>query len=282
MVAGGMESMSNIPYISRSARSGMGYGHQNLEDLILSDGLTDVYNKFHMGMCGENTAEKYNITREDQDTYALSSYDRSTSAWNDGRLAREVVPVEIPQRRGDPVVISEDEEFKNIKRDKVSTLRTVFKPDGGTVTAANASTLNDGACAVVLMSGEAVEKFGAKPLAKILGFGDAAMAPIDFPIAPTPAAEKALENAGVGKDDIDAWEFNEAFSVVVLANQHILGLDPAKINKYGGAVSLGHPIGMSGARITASLAHQMEKGEIGCASICNGGGGASAIVLEKL
>lgn len=281
VVAGGMESMSNTPYILRGMRAGSGYGHQTAEDLILADGLTDVYNKFHMGMCAEHTAEQYNITRQAQDDYALRSYACSTAATASGRLAREILPITVPHRKGD-VVVKDDEEFKNLNAAKVSTLRPAFKKEKGTVTAANASKLNDGACALVLMSGEAVKKFNVKPLARIRGFADAARLPIDFPIAPALAVPKALKAAGVAIGDVAQWEFNEAFAVVAIANQMILGLDMAKVNPYGGGVSLGHPIGMSGARITGTLAHQMLPGQIGCAAICNGGGGASAIVVEKL
>lgn len=281
MIGGGMESMSQVPYIVRSMRTGAGYGHQTAEDLILGDGLTDTYNKFHMGMCGENTAEKLGISREEQDEYAINSYARSAKSVKEGRFVKEIVPVEVPQRKGDPLRIDEDEEYKNVNVNKVASLRTVFKKDG-TITAANASTLNDGAAAVLLMARETAESMGLKPLAAIRGFADAAIAPIDFPIAPAEAVPLALKNAGVSVSDISSWEVNEAFSVVALANMKILGLDASKVNMYGGAVSLGHPIGMSGARLVGSLAHQLESGQLGCASICNGGGAASAIVIEKL
>lgn len=282
VVAGGMESMSNVPYIVRSARGGSGYGHSAIEDLLLADGLTDAYDNIHMGMCAENSAEKLDISREAQDQFALRSYSRSAEAGKNGRLASEIVSVDIPNKRGgDSKVVSEDEEYKSLNASKVPTLRTVFKK-GGTVTAANASTLNDGAAALVLMSRDACEKHGCTPIARVIGFADGEGPPIDFPTAPAISVEKVLESTGVKKDEIDFWEFNEAFSVVALANQKILGLDGDKMNVHGGAVSLGHPIGMSGARITGSLALQMKKGELGCASICNGGGGASAIIVEKL
>lgn len=281
MVAGGMESMSNVPYIVRSARAGAGYGHQTMEDLVLGDGLTDVYNKVHMGMCGEETAQKYSVGRPQQDQYALESYRRSAEATKAGRFKSEIVSVEVPQKKGAPLVLSEDEEYVNVNPDKVPSLRAVFKKDG-TITAANASTLNDGACSVVLMSAAAAAQRGIKPLARILAFADAAIAPIDFPTAPAHAVPRALQAAGLTVDDVALWEINEAFSVVVLANMKILGLDHKKVNVNGGAVSLGHPIGMSGARITATLAHQLQPGQKGVAAICNGGGGASAIVVEKL
>ncbi|EGD77011.1 acetyl-Coenzyme A acetyltransferase 1 [Salpingoeca rosetta] len=281
MVAGGMESMSNAPYILRKMRAGAGYGHQTAEDLVLADGLTDAYNNIHMGLCGEDTAEKYNITREQCDEFAIESYKRSSKAAESGVLAKEIVDVNIPQRKGDDKVVSVDEEFTRINFDRIPSLRSVFKKDG-VITAANASTLNDGAAAVVLASEEAVAQHGLTPLAKIRGFGDAARAPIEFPIAPALATPIALENAGVSVADISRWEINEAFAVVVLANMKMLNIDASKVNINGGAVSIGHPIGMSGARIVGSLVHHLEKGELGCASICNGGGAASAIVIEKL
>ncbi|XP_076030098.1 acetyl-CoA acetyltransferase 1 isoform X2 [Oratosquilla oratoria] len=281
MVAGGMESMSNVPYYM--ARGDSPYGGVKLEDGIVFDGLTDVYNKFHMGNCGENTAKKLGITREDQDEYGLNSYKKSAAAWKAGVFKDEVVPVTIPGKRGKPdITVSEDEEYKKVNFDKFKKLATVFQREGGTVTAGNASTLNDGAAACVLMTAEAAERHGVKPLARIIGFCDAATDPIDFPIAPAHATPKLLEMTGVHKDDVAMWEVNEAFSVVVLANIKMCDLDPAKVNIHGGAVSLGHPIGMSGARIVGHLAHALQPGQKGVASICNGGGGASAIMLEKL
>lgn len=282
VVAGGMESMSNIPYIMRSARSGSGYGHQVVEDLLLLDGLTDAYDDIHMGVCAEDSAEKYNIGREEQDEFALNSYSKSKASTESGLLAKEIVPVTVNLGRGRTKVIDKDEEYSNLKAEKVPTLKTVFKKEGGTVTAANASKLNDGAAALVLMSSEEAERRGIKPLARIVGFADAETKPIEFPIAPALATEKVLKKTNLKVADIDNWEVNEAFSVVALANAKILGIEMDKMNKLGGAVALGHPIGMSGARITGSLAVQMKPGELGLASICNGGGGASAIILEKL
>lgn len=281
MVAGGMESMSNVPYYM--ARGDSPYGGVSLKDGIVFDGLTDVYNKFHMGNCGENTAKKLGITREQQDDYALSSYSKSAAAWQAGVLAPEVVPVTIQGKRGKPdTIVSEDEEFKKVNPDKFRKLATVFQKEGGTVTAGNASTLNDGAAAVVLMSASAAERRGLKPLARIVAFADAATDPIDFPIAPALATPKLLSLAGVSSDAVARWEVNEAFSVVVLANMKLNELDPKKVNVNGGAVSLGHPIGMSGARLVVHLSHTLKAGELGVASICNGGGGASAILIEKL
>ncbi|KAF9313681.1 erg10, acetyl-CoA C-acetyltransferase [Podila horticola] len=278
MVAGGMESMSNVPYYSpRNA----GYGHQTLTDGIIKDGLWDVYNQFHMGNCAENTAAKMNITREQQDAHAIESYTRAAKAWKAGVFTEEVIPVVIKDKKGDKI-ISEDEEFKNVKFDKIPGLKPVFQKENGTVTAANASSLNDGASALVLMTRAKADALGLKPLAKILSFADAAIAPIDFPIAPATAFPKALEKANLKIEDIDLFEFNEAFSVVALANNQLLGLDPAKVNIAGGAVGLGHPIGSSGARILVTLTHLLKKGQKGGAAICNGGGAASAMIIERL
>jgi len=279
MVAGGMESMSNVPYYMK--RGATPYGGVQLLDGIVFDGLTDVYNKFHMGNCGENTAQKYNIGREEQDAYAIESYTRSQKAAKDGKFTVEITPVTRKTRKGD-VVVSEDEEFVKVNFDKIKALKPAFQREGGTITAGNASTLNDGACAMVLMTADAAQRLGAKPLARVVSFADAACAPIDFPIAPALAVPKLLEQAGVSKNDISQWEINEAFSVVALANIKELDLDPAKVNPNGGAVSIGHPIGMSGARITAHLVHHLSPGQKGVAAICNGGGGASAIMIEKL
>lgn len=282
VVAGGMESMSNVPYIMRSARSGSGYGHQMLEDTVLADGLTDAYDNIHMGVCAEDTAARLDIGREAQDEYALQSYARSREAADNGALDAEVVAVEIKDRRGNVTTITQDEEYQNLNAAKVPTLRTVFKKDGGTVTAANASKLNDGGCALVLMTREAADKHGVTPLARVVAYADFEGKPIEFPTAPAGAIEKVLSYANLTKDDIACWEINEAFSVVALANAKLLGLDIAKVNPRGGAVALGHPIGASGARITGTLAMQLQAGEFGCASICNGGGGATAIIIEKL
>ncbi|XP_048853667.1 acetyl-CoA acetyltransferase, mitochondrial [Brienomyrus brachyistius] len=279
MVAGGMESMSNVPYIM--ARETPTYGGVKMEDLIVKDGLTDVYNKFHMGNCAENTAKNSGISREDQDAFAINSYTRSKAAWESGLLAKEVVPVHIPQKGKPDVVVKEDEEFRRVDFSKVPKLKAVFQKENGTVTAANASTLNDGAAALVLMTAEAAQRLSVTPLARIVAFADAAVAPIDFPIAPAYAVPKILKASGLKKEDIAMWEINEAFSVVVLANIKMLGLDPNKVNVNGGAVSLGHPIGMSGARIVGHMVHNLKGGQYGLAGICNGGGGASAILIQR-
>lgn len=280
MVAGGMESMSNVPFAVPRAEPA--YGGHKMEDLIVNDGLWDVYNQFHMGSCGEDCARKHNISREEQDEYAIGSYKKSQAAGEAGILSKEIVKVTIPQKRGKPdVIVSEDEEYHKVKFDKVPTLKAVFEKNG-TITAANASTLNDGAAAMVLMTSEAAQRLNVEPLARIVSFADAAVAPIEFPVAPALAMPKALKEAGLTNDDITMFEINEAFSVVVLANIKLLGLDPSKVNIHGGAVSIGHPIGMSGARITGRMALNLKKGEYGMAGICNGGGGASAIVIQKL
>ncbi|XP_044525052.1 acetyl-CoA acetyltransferase, mitochondrial isoform X1 [Gracilinanus agilis] len=280
MVAGGMESMSNVPYVMN--RGATPYGGVKLEDLIVKDGLTDVYNKIHMGNCAENTAKKLNISREEQDAYAINSYTRSKAAWEAGVFTDEITPVTITQKGKPETVVKEDEEYKRVDFSKVPKLRTVFQKENGTVTAANASTLNDGAAALVLMTADAAKRLNVKPLAKIVAFADAAVEPIDFPIAPAYAVPKILKDTGLKKDDITMWEVNEAFSVVVLANIKMLEVDPKKVNINGGAVSLGHPIGMSGARIVVHMVHALKQGEYGLAGICNGGGGASAILIQKL
>ncbi|KAL4232516.1 Acetyl-CoA acetyltransferase [Mactra antiquata] len=279
MVAGGMESMSNAPFYMKRGQTP--YGKVELLDAIVFDGLTDAYGKYHMGICGENTAKKFNIGRQAQDEYAIRSYTLSRQSADAGLFNDEIVPVTIPQKKGDPVIVSQDEEYKKVNFDKFPTLKSVFQKEG-TITAANASTLNDGAGAIVLMSGKAADRLGVKPLARIVGFADAAIDPIDFPTAPAYAIPKILESTGVKSDDIDMWEINEAFSVVVLANIEMLKLDINKVNIHGGAVSLGHPIGMSGNRIVTHLVHLLKQGQKGMAGICNGGGGASAILIEKL
>ncbi|KAI8923474.1 Thiolase, N-terminal domain-containing protein [Entophlyctis helioformis] len=277
MVAGGMESMSNVPfYFPRGAQ----YGHQQAADGIIKDGLWDVYNNVHMGNCAEETAAEYKITREEQDEQAITSYKRAAAAWKAGRFGKEIAPVIVKDKKGEKVIV-EDEEYKNVDFAKVPGLRAAFQKNG-TVTAANSSTLNDGASALVLMTRARADALGIKPLAVVRGYGDAACAPKKFTIAPSLAIPVALKNAGLTIDDVSLFEINEAFSVVVRVNEKILGLDPAKVNVAGGGVSLGHPIGNSGSRIVVSLVHLLEKGQIGVAAICNGGGAASSIVIERL
>jgi len=282
VIAGGMENMSQVPHYL-DARKGSKFGDINMRDGMLVDGLTDVYNKAHMGNLAELCAKENNITREDQDSFAVTSYKRSAHAWENGAYQSEVVPVEIPQRKGDPIVLSEDEEYKNVKMDKISTLRPAFDKEG-TVTAANASTLNDGASAVILASEEAVNRLGLTPLAKIIGCADAAHDPKWFTTAPSLALPIALDRAGISVEDVDLWELNEAFAVVGIVNNQKLGLNPEKVNVNGGAVSLGHPLGSSGCRIVVTLAHALKARGLkyGAAGICNGGGGASALVIEAL
>ena len=283
VIAGGMENMSSVPYYMDKARNGYRLGDGILIDGLVKDGLTDVYNKVHMGVCAEKCADEMSFSREEQDEFALTSYDRSAAAWGAGRFIDEVVPVEVPQRRGDALVISEDEEYKNINKEKFLKLRTVFKKDG-TVTAGNASTINDGASALILMSADKAIELGITPLAKINSFADAAQEPEWFTTAPAKAVPIAISKAGLVMNDVDYWELNEAFSVVGLANIQKLGLDPEKVNVNGGAVSLGHPLGNSGSRIVVTLINVLKQnnGKYGAAGICNGGGGASAIVIENL
>jgi acetyl-CoA C-acetyltransferase len=283
VVAGGMESMSNVPYYLDKARNGYRLGHGQITDGLVKDGLWDVYKNYHMGSAAELCSRENNVSREAQDAYAIESYKRSAAAAEAGKFKNEIVPVTIPQRKGDPIVVSEDEEYKNIKFDKVPTLAAVFEKDG-TVTAANASTLNDGAVALVMMSAEKAKALGLKPIAAIRGFADAQQAPEYFTTAPAKAIPLAIAKAGLKPEDIGYYEINEAFSVVAIANNQLLGLDPAKVNVNGGAVALGHPLGTSGARIIATLINVLEQnnGRYGVAGICNGGGGASAIVIEKL
>ncbi|SHE35191.1 acetyl-CoA C-acyltransferase [Chryseobacterium takakiae] len=283
IVAGGMENMSSVPHYY-NARNATKLGDVKMQDGMVLDGLTDVYNKVHMGVCAEKCAADYSISREEQDNFAIESYKRAAKAWSEGKFADEVVPVEIPQRKGEPVVFTEDEEYKTVNFDRIPTLPTVFKKEEGTVTAANASTLNDGASALILVSKEKMEELGLKPLAKIISYADAAQAPEDFTTAPSKALPIALKKAGLELTDIDFFEFNEAFSVVGLANNKILGLDAAKVNVNGGAVAIGHPLGSSGSRIIVTLINVLKQnnGKYGAAAICNGGGGASAIVIENL
>jgi acetyl-CoA C-acetyltransferase len=273
VVAGGMESMSNVPYYIPKARFGYKYGNAELTDGLVRDGLFEVYYKFPMGNCADNTAKEMNISRAEQDAYAIQSYQRSAAAWEAGMFADEIVPV----------VIAEDEEYKNVVFDKIPSLKPVFDPNG-TVTAANASTMNDGASSLVLVSKEIIEKYGLKPIAKIRGYADAATDPLWFTTAPALAIPKALKHAGLGADEVSYYEINEAFAAVALANQRALNLDNDRLNVFGGAVSLGHPLGASGARIISTLCSVLHKrgGDIGVAGICNGGGGASAIVIEKV
>lgn len=281
VVAGGMESMSQVPYYDVAARWGAKYGDQKLIDGLAKDGLTDVYSNQAMGNCGEVCAEKYSISREDQDEYAIQSYTRSKIAWESGKFTKEVTPVEINSRKG-MVVVSEDEEYKQVNFEKLSQLRPSFKPDG-TITAANASTLSDGAAAVLLVSEEKMKELGLKPIAEIIAYADAEQAPEWFTTTPAIATQKVLQKAGLTMDDMDYFEFNEAFSVVALANAKLLSLSTNQINVYGGAVALGHPLGCSGARIIVTLSsvlHQ-ENGNYGLAAICNGGGGASAMIIKK-
>lgn len=283
VIAGGMENMSSVPHYLKTGRNGMKLGDQKLVDGLVFDGLTDVYNSYHMGNAAELCSKECNISREDQDEYAIESYSRSAKAWENGWFKDEVVPVEVPQRKGDPVVMDEDEEYKNVILEKVPKLRPVFQKEG-TVTAANASTLNDGASALVLMSAQKAEELGLKPIAKIRSYADAAQAPEWFTTAPSKALPRAIEKAGLKSSDIDFFEINEAFSVVAIANNQELKLDPSKVNVHGGAVSIGHPLGNSGSRIITTLIGVLKqhRGKIGAAGICNGGGGASAIVIELL
>ncbi|MCU0393218.1 MAG: thiolase family protein [Thermoflexibacter sp.] len=283
MVAGGMESMSNVPYYVPKARFGYKYGNAELLDGLAFDGLTDVYNKTAMGVSADNTAKKYEISREEQDTFAIQSYQRAASATQNGFLKNEMVAVAVPQRKGDPIQLLEDEEYKNVDFAKIPSLKPVFSKDG-TVTAANASTINDGACAMVVMSEEKVKELNVKPLARIVSFADAAQEPEWFTTTPTLAADKALKIAGMKSSQMDYFEVNEAFAVVTLAFNKIMGLDDSKVNVFGGAVALGHPLGCSGARILTTLTNVLHQnnGKYGLAAICNGGGGASAMIIEKV
>ncbi|CAA7386885.1 acetyl-CoA C-acyltransferase [Chryseobacterium fistulae] len=283
IVAGGMENMSLVPHYY-NARVSTKLGDVKMNDGMMLDGLTDVYNKVHMGVCAEKCATDYNISREEQDNFAIESYKRSANAWKEGKFNDEVVPVEIPQRKGDPIIFAEDEEYKAVNFDRIGSLPTVFKKEQGTVTAANASTLNDGASALILVSKEKMEELGLKPLAKIVSYADAAHEPENFTTAPAKALPIALKKAGMELSEIDFFEFNEAFSVVGLANNKILGLDASKVNVNGGAVALGHPLGSSGSRIIVTLLNVLKqnKAKYGAAAICNGGGGASAIIIENL
>lgn len=271
--------MSNVPYYM--LRGETAYGGITLLDGIVNDGLTDVYNKIHMGMCADMCAKNLGITREEQDEFAALSYRRSQAAGERGTFRGEIVPVTVQPKKGKEIIVSEDEEYKRINFDKLKTLRPAFQKDG-TVTAGNASTLNDAGCALVLMTAQAANRLKVNPLARIVSFADAATRPVDFTVAPALAIPLALKQAGLKSQDIALWEINEAFSVVAIANMRILGLDPNKVNVNGGAVSLGHPIGVSGARLVTHLVHTLKKGEKGVGAICNGGGAASSIIIEKL
>lgn len=282
VVAGGMENMSAVPHYY-NARKATKLGDVKMVDGMVKDGLTDVYNKVHMGNCAELCAKENNISREEQDQFAITSYERASKAWGEGKFKEEIVPVEVPQRKGDPIVVDEDEEYKNVRMEKIPQLRPVFDKEG-TVTAANASTLNDGASALIIASKEAVEANGWKPIAKIISYADAAQAPEWFTTAPSLAIPKALDKAGLQTENVDFWELNQAFSVVGIANTQKLGLDPEKVDVNGGAVALGHPLGNSGSRIIVTLINVLKQngGKIGGAGICNGGGGASAMIIENI
>jgi acetyl-CoA C-acetyltransferase len=281
-VAGGMESMSQVPHYIHG-RKATKFGDLSAKDGMLMDGLTDVYNATHMGNCAELCAQKHSISREAQDEFAIASYEKSARAWSEGAFQEEIVPVQVPQRKGDPILVDCDEEFTQVKMDRIRGLRPAFQKEG-TITAANASTLNDGASALVLASEHAVKRLGLNPLAKLISSADAAQEPEWFTTAPAKAVPLALKKAGWNVNDIELWELNEAFSVVGLANIALLGLDADRVNVNGGAVALGHPLGSSGSRIVVTLIHALRKRGLqkGAAGICNGGGGASAITVELI
>ena len=283
VIAGGMENMSSVPHYFTKGRIGQKLGNMQLIDGMVKDGLTDVYSSVHMGLCAEKCAKEMNLSREEQDNFAVESYNRSNNSWKSGKFSNEVVHVEVPQRKGDPILVTEDEEYKNVKLEKIPQLRPVFDKDG-TVTAANASTLNDGASALILMSAQKAKEMKIQPIAKIRSFSDAAQEPEWFTTAPAKAVSLAIKKAGLNKNDIDYYELNEAFSVVGLANMKILGINDDRVNVNGGAVSLGHPLGSSGSRIIVTLINVLAQNEakLGVASICNGGGGASAMVIELI
>jgi acetyl-CoA C-acetyltransferase len=283
VVAGGMENMSRIPHYCTKARNGQKLGNITLIDGLIADGLTDVYNNIHMGVCAEKCAEEMNISREEQDDFAIESYNRSMESWNKGKFDNEIINVHVPQRKGDDIIINKDEEYTNVKTDKIPKLKPVFVKEG-TITAANASTLNDGASALILMSKEKAEELNIKPIAKIRSYSDAAQDPEWFTTTPAKALPLALAKANLSIEEIDYFELNEAFSVVGIANMKKLNLNPEKVNVNGGAVSLGHPLGNSGSRIIVTLLNvlQQNNGKIGAAAICNGGGGASALIIELI
>ncbi|MCE2683383.1 MAG: acetyl-CoA C-acyltransferase [Flavobacteriia bacterium] len=282
VVVGGMENMSQVPHYI-DGRNGVKFGNITLLDGITKDGLLDVYSKVPMGNCAELCAKEHGIAREEQDAFAITSYTRAAEAWKAGKFNNEIVPVAVPQRKGDPIMISEDEEYKNVFLEKIPGLRPAFDKEG-TITAANASTLNDGASALILASAEAVEKHGLTPIAKLVSYADAAQAPEWFTTAPSLAIPIALDKAGLKTSDVDFWELNEAFAVVGIANTRILGLDPEKVDVNGGAVALGHPLGNSGSRVIVTLINVLKQNnaKIGGAGICNGGGGASAMIIENI
>ena len=282
VIAGGMENMSSVPHYY-SARNAVKLGDVKITDGMVKDGLTDVYNQVHMGVCADQCADEHHISRKDQDDFAIESYQRAAKAWTAGNFNEEIVPVAVPQRRGEDIIVSEDEEYKNVKLEKIPQLKAVFNKEG-TVTAANASTLNDGASALVLMSKEKAEELHIKPIAKVVSYADAAQEPKWFTTAPAKAVPKALAKANLSTEEIDFWELNQAFSVVGLVNTKLLGLDPTKVDVNGGAVALGHPLGSSGSRIIVTLINVLKqnKGRFGAAGICNGGGGASALVIENM
>ena len=282
VIAGGMENMSSVPHYY-SARNAVKLGDVKITDGMVKDGLTDVYNQVHMGVCADQCADEHHISRKDQDDFAIESYLRAAKAWTAGNFNEEIVPVAVPQRRGEDIIVSEDEEYKNVKLEKIPQLRAVFNKEG-TVTAANASTLNDGASALVLMSNEKAEELHIKPIAKVVSYADAAQEPKWFTTAPAKAVPKALAKANLSTEEIDFWELNQAFSVVGLVNTKLLGLDPTKVDVNGGAVALGHPLGSSGSRIIVTLINVLKQnnGRFGAAGICNGGGGASAFVIENM
>ena len=282
-VAGGMESMSRVPYyVPRVFHPP--FGNITLEDGLMKDGLLDVYNICHMGVCAEETAKKYQVSRQEQDEYAIRSFHRAQKAWKEGRFADEIAPVTVTGKKGEETVVERDEGYDNLKEEKVPTLKPAFRKDVGTVTAANSSTFNDGASALVLGSRDIAAEYGSgsRVLARIVSSADAAVDPMDFPVAPAKAVPIALERAGISKDQVSIWEFNEAFAAVIKANQKILDLDGANVNPLGGAISLGHALGSSGSRILTTLLHQLKVGEYGVAAICNGGGAATAMVVQRI
>ena len=283
VMVGGMENMSSVPHYLSNSRTGQKLGDIKALDGLVKDGLTDVYNKKHMGLCAETCAKEMNFSREEQDNFAIESYKRSAKSWQEKRFNDEIVNVEVPQRKGDNLIINEDEEYKKVILEKIPNLRPVFEKEG-TITAANASTINDGASALILMSKEKANQLNLKPLAKIISYADSAHEPEWFTTAPSSAVEKAIKKANIKKSDVDYYELNEAFSVVGLANMKLLEIENKKVNVNGGAVSLGHPLGSSGSRIVVTLINVLKQnnGSIGVAGICNGGGGASAIVIELM